>query len=62
MLSSRTPQRDEFEDADAGKTANYLLRWVNSKGKHGPWSQIVSAFVPDAFVDEMFDDALAIYC
>lgn len=46
MLSTRSPQQISFDDVDAGKTANYLLRWVNSKGEHGPWSQIISATIP----------------
>lgn len=46
MLSTRTPQRVAFTDAEAGKTANYLLRWVNTKGETGPWSQIISATIP----------------
>ena len=46
MLSTRTPQRITFTDDDAGKTANYLLRWLNTKGQHGPWSQVISATIP----------------
>jgi len=46
MLSTRSPQRITFDDEVAGKTANYLLRWVNTKGEHGPWSQIISATIP----------------
>ena len=46
LLATRTPQRIDFADEDAGKTANYLLRWVNTKGEHGPWSQIISATIP----------------
>ena len=45
MVSTRTPQRITFADEDAGKTANYLLRWVNTKGETGPWSQIISATI-----------------
>ncbi|QEG21481.1 hypothetical protein [Mariniblastus fucicola] len=46
MLATRSPQRITFTDEQAGKTANYLLRWVNSKGENGPWSQIISATIP----------------
>jgi len=42
-LDTRTPYVSEFESEDAGKTAYYRLRWVNPKGKPGPWSDIVSA-------------------
>lgn len=45
-LSTRTPEVVTFESEDGGKTANYLLRWVNTKGEAGPWSQVISATVP----------------
>ena len=35
-LSTRTPERFVLDAADAGKIANYLLRWVNTKGQTGP--------------------------
>lgn len=34
-----------FEPIDAGKTAVYMLRWLSSKGRAGPWSDAVSATV-----------------
>jgi len=42
---SRTPYNCNFEGADAGKTAYYLLRWTNSKGETGPWSPLVQATI-----------------
>ena len=33
------------ESADAGKTAWWALRWVNTKGEHGPWSATLSAAI-----------------
>jgi hypothetical protein len=42
---TRTPYIAEFKETDAGKTAYYMLRWVNSKGEPGPWSQTVSATI-----------------
>jgi len=42
---TRTPYTYDFEPADAGKTAYYWLRWVNSKGDPGPWSAMVSATI-----------------
>ena len=42
---SRTPYNYNFEGADAGKTAYYLLRWINSKGEAGPWSPLVQATI-----------------
>ena len=34
-----------FEGKHAGKTVYYWLRWVNSRGEHGPWSSTISAMV-----------------
>ena len=31
--------------ADAGKSAHYLLRWVNTRSEHGPWSETLSATI-----------------
>jgi hypothetical protein len=31
-----TPYLMEFESSDAGKTAWWALRWVNTRGEHGP--------------------------
>jgi hypothetical protein len=35
----------EFDGADGGKTAHYMLRWINSRAETGPWSQTVSATI-----------------
>lgn len=40
------PYLMEFDGADAGKTAWWALRWVNTKGDHGPWSATVNATIP----------------
>lgn len=42
---TRTPYTAVFDGADAGKVAHYMLRWVNSRGERGPWSQTVSATI-----------------
>jgi|GEM_PF-1771410 len=39
-LTSRPTVRTEFRAADGGKTAVYMLRWVNTRGEKGPWSEI----------------------
>jgi hypothetical protein len=44
-LDTRSPYTAEYDGGDAGKTAYYMLRWVNGKGEQGPWSQTVSATV-----------------
>jgi len=42
---TRSPYLAEFDAADGGKTAYYMLRWVSSRGETGPWSQTVSATI-----------------
>ena len=42
---TKTPYRFDFEPGDAGKTAYWWLRWVNTKGEVGPWSAVVSATI-----------------
>jgi hypothetical protein len=42
---SRTPYNCNFEGVDAGKTAYYLLRWINGKGETGPWSPLIQATI-----------------
>ena len=42
---TRTPYVGEYDGADAGKKAHYMLRWVNTKGEQGPWSATVSATI-----------------
>ena len=45
-VDKSSPYIMEFASADAGKTAWWALRWVNTKGDHGPWSATVSATIP----------------
>jgi hypothetical protein len=44
-LCTSTPEVVTYDDVDAGKKATYRLRWVNTKGDEGPWSNTVSAMV-----------------
>jgi hypothetical protein len=44
-LDTRTPYVVEFEAADAGKTAYYMLRWISTRGETGPWSQTVGGTI-----------------
>jgi len=44
-LDTATPYIAEFDGADGGKTAHYMLRWVKSGGEKGPWSETVSATI-----------------
>jgi hypothetical protein len=45
-VDTRTPYVDVHPAADAGKTAYYMIRWVNTKGQAGPWGDVVSAKIP----------------
>jgi hypothetical protein len=44
-LDTATPYVAEYDGADAGKTAHYMLRWTSTRGEAGPWSQTVSATI-----------------
>jgi hypothetical protein len=44
-LQTATPHLEEYAGADGGKLAHYLLRWVNTRGEKGPWSETVSATI-----------------
>lgn len=44
-LDTATPYVAEYDGADAGKTAHYMLRWISTRGEQGPWSQTVSATI-----------------
>lgn len=44
-IVKKSPHIVEHQSADAGKTAYYNLRWVNSRGEHGPWSETVGATI-----------------
>jgi hypothetical protein len=45
-LDTRTPYTHDFDGADAGKNVYYLLRWQNTKGQAGPWSEVITAKIP----------------
>lgn len=44
-IDTATPFVHKFDGANAGKTAYYALRWINTRGESGPWSAIVSAII-----------------
>lgn len=35
----------EYDPENAGKTAHYMLRWVDKNGLAGPWSETISATI-----------------
>jgi hypothetical protein len=44
--STRSPLRLAFKAPDRGKTLYFALRWQNTRGIKGPWSEIMSTIIP----------------
>ena len=42
---TRTPYVADFTGTDANKVAHYMLRWENTRGETGPWSETASATI-----------------
>jgi hypothetical protein len=40
-----TPYTADFDGADGAKQAHYMLRWVNTRGETGPWSETATATI-----------------
>jgi hypothetical protein len=45
-FDTHTPLTIEFTEADRGQTFWYAVRWENTTGEKGPWSEIMSAVIP----------------
>jgi hypothetical protein len=45
-FDTRSPYTFQFDLSDAGKRLYCCLRWENTRGIKGPWSEIVSAIIP----------------
>jgi hypothetical protein len=45
-FDTASPYTIEFAGEDRGRTVYIALRWENTRGEKGPWSEIVSAIVP----------------
>ena len=45
-FDTHTPLTIEFTEEDRGKTFWYAVRWENTTGEKGPWSEIMSAVIP----------------
>jgi hypothetical protein len=43
---TRSPLILDFDESQRGKTVYFCLRWENTRGEKGPWSEIVSAIIP----------------
>jgi hypothetical protein len=46
VFSTRTPIRLFFEPEQRGKTVYFIIRWENTVGKKGPWSEIYKTTIP----------------
>lgn len=44
-VDTRAPYTRDYDGAQGGKPAHYMLRWVNSRGEVGPWSATVTATI-----------------
>ncbi|MDR1273273.1 MAG: hypothetical protein LBK12_01870 [Odoribacteraceae bacterium] len=45
-IDTRSPFTLAFENDERGKTVYFALRWENTRGEKGPWSEIQSAIIP----------------
>ena len=43
---TRTPLRLTFSGYERGKTVYFALRWENTKGEKGPWTEIFNTIIP----------------
>jgi len=44
-MDTASPYIAEYDGANGGKTAHYMLRWVKTGGEKGPWSETISATI-----------------
>jgi hypothetical protein len=45
-FATKSPFRISFNGADRGKTLYFAMRWENTRGEKGPWSEIQSTLIP----------------
>ena len=45
ITASKSPYTHIFEGNDAGKMVYYWMRWENTQGETGPWSDEVSGTI-----------------
>jgi hypothetical protein len=45
-FGTRSPFTLDFDESQRGKTVYFCLRWENTTGDKGPWSEIISAVIP----------------
>ncbi|MDR2410514.1 MAG: hypothetical protein LBE13_20725 [Bacteroidales bacterium] len=45
-FATRSPFKLSFKGTDRGKTLYFAMRWENTRGEKGPWSEIMSTIIP----------------
>jgi hypothetical protein len=45
-ISTRSPCRLSFNYSQRGKTIYFALRWINTRGKKGPWGSLRQTIIP----------------
>ena len=45
FMDTASPHTVQYDGADSGKMAHYMLRWVKRGGRKGPWSETISATI-----------------
>ncbi|MDR0337097.1 MAG: hypothetical protein LBI18_08405 [Planctomycetaceae bacterium] len=45
-ICTKPPFMLEFKEHDRGKLVYFCLRWENTRGEKGPWSELETAFIP----------------
>jgi hypothetical protein len=45
-VDTNSPFTLVFENDQCGKTIYFAIRWENTRGEKGPWSEITSAIIP----------------
>ncbi|MDR1524891.1 MAG: hypothetical protein LBS79_06510 [Tannerella sp.] len=45
-FDTHTPFTLAFDEKQRGEKVYFILRWENTRGEKGPWSEIVSAVIP----------------
>jgi hypothetical protein len=45
-FDTKTPLLLDFKESERGKTVYFCLRWENTRGEKGPWSDISDAIIP----------------
>jgi hypothetical protein len=46
VFDTDSPLEIEFDEADRGKIVWFAVRWENTRGEKGPWSEIFFAIIP----------------